>query len=126
MNSKQKIQDRNTFEKLCKELWKIVVKHENISPWKCDELCQEHEHLTEKQLDFLADFISGTLPLVLRELDDLKKAGAYSRCLNAWRAKYFSTNEIVSKLLDTEELNKIHQRAQWLDEWKMDHDITVF
>jgi len=126
MNAKQKNQDPSTFEDICKKLWKIVVKSGNIPPWKRDELCQEHEHLTEKQLDFLAGFINNALPVILGELDDLQKAGAYSRSLNAWRAKYFSTNEIVAKLLDAEELNKIHQRAQWLDDWKKGHDISVF
>lgn len=126
MNSKQKIQDPNTFENICKKLWKIVVKSGNIPPWKREELCWEHEQLTEKQLDFLKSCIDDILTEMLRELEDLKKAGIYSRWLEDWRAKYFSTNEIVAKLLDADELNRVHKRAQWLDEWKSKHDITVF
>lgn len=126
MNSKQNTQKQHSFESLCKDLWKIVISNANISPWERKELCREHEQLTEKHFKFLADFINDVLPMILDELDDLKKAGAYSRCLNAWRVKFFSSNEVVAKLLDAEELDKIHKRAQWLDEWKNRHDIVVF
>ncbi|MFA6716697.1 MAG: hypothetical protein WCS27_15055 [Victivallaceae bacterium] len=125
MNSKQKNQEQHTFESLCKDLWEIVVKHGNISPWKRDELSGEDEHFTEKQFEFLADFINAKLPEMLRELDDLKKAGAYSRWLDSWKTKYVFTNDIVSKLLDVKDLEEAHRRAKWLDEWKRKNDITV-
>jgi hypothetical protein len=126
MNSKQKIQDRNTFENLCKELWKIIVKHGNIPPWKRDELCQEHEQLTEKQFCFLANFIRKGLPDIIQELNEFNQAMAYLRRLGAWRAKYASSNDIVSELLNSEKLDEVHRRAKWLDEWKSKHGITVF
>ena len=125
MKAKAKIQEPQIFENLCKKLWKIVVKHGNIPPWKREELCQEHDQLTETQLDFLTSCINGILPEVLQELDDLRKAGDCSRWLEAWKNKYADSNDIVSKLLDIDELNEVHEHAKWLDEWKRKNGLTV-